>query len=161
MASARELWKRVKPSDIPANAEALELEEEEDPLTDAVPESGADSGRSGSQLGTKSRMALQLHTMRELEQLIAVFDALETWANLYDDYLKYAKHLLTSQFRASTDFCYSNPSQRTKEVKKQMQEYIDKVTEAVEPVCGNFLTQPVDGKYQLFACFRRKGKCVD
>ncbi|PGH34751.1 nuclear pore complex protein [[Emmonsia] crescens] len=143
LAAARELFNRVRvdmvPGDITglgrsayeilANGSENGFDEPASPVKASPTKSPMKSGiqrRRPLSSNLRAELFLQSHTMRDLEYLIAAFDALETWAGQMDQY----EHL--------------SDKQQAKEFRKTLQVTIDTITERIEPLCGEWLSYPKD-----------------
>lgn len=94
-------------------------------------------------------MYQQSQTMRELEQLVLAFDALEAWADSLDDIQKYVVKSNTSYITKATLTLYhrnTNPNE-VKKAKAKLEERLDYVTERIDPLCNEWLSQPKDGRF--------------
>ncbi|KAM5458152.1 Nucleoporin nup84 [Microsporum audouinii] len=75
---------------------------------------------------TREQLFMQAETMLELEQLLQSFDAIEKWGDLMDDYTN----------------C-SDAAQKPV-IKKKLHSALDVITRAIEPLCTDWLIQPID-----------------
>ncbi|KAK2761540.1 Nucleoporin nup84 [Arachnomyces sp. PD_36] len=139
--AARELSMRTRLADVSAEtigfdiADLPAMGEDGDEVefeVSATPVKGRYERRPNSKsLETKElheTMYQQSQTMRELEQLILAFDALEGWADCLDDLQK-----------------NTNPRD-AKGFKDKLEECLNYVTERVDPICSDWLTSARDGK---------------
>ncbi|OJD21169.1 hypothetical protein ACJ73_07494 [Blastomyces percursus] len=143
LAAARELFNRVRvdmvpgditglghsPFEVLANGSENGFEEPTSRVKSSPTKSPLKSGiprRRPLSSNLRAELYLQSHTMRDLECLIAAFDALESWAGQMDQY----EHL--------------SDKQQAKEFRKTLQATIDTITERIEPLCGEWLSCPID-----------------
>jgi nuclear pore complex protein Nup107 len=102
-------------------------------------------------------MYQQSQTMRELEHLVLAFDAVEGWVDCVGDLERYVKaeHIIHHE-KSKLIFCRSNVDPRqTKGIKAKLEESLDYVTERIDPICNEWLTQPKDGKCPLAVLSKR------
>lgn len=93
-------------------------------------------------------MYQQSQTMRELEQLMLTFDALEGWADCFDEFDKYVViQPMIHHEKPQLMLCPSNTDpNKVKELKARLEEFLDYVTERIDPICNEWLTRPNDSK---------------
>lgn len=102
--------------------------------------------QSGSSL---EHLYMQAQTIRDLELLVGTFDMLEQWGNIFEEY---EKCVLTKTRNPDVRILDTNTISRLsdpaakREPKHQLQECLDEITEHIEPLCDDWLTQPTDGK---------------
>ncbi|KAK2871830.1 hypothetical protein FQN49_002791 [Arthroderma sp. PD_2] len=135
ISTARELFKRAKLHQTLVDMttrghgplmEPIQLNENGvvSPTTDVTP--GQQKAKHTENKLTREQLVMQAVTMQELEQLIQAFDAIEKWGDLMDD--------------------YTNCSEAAQKpaIKKKLHPALDAITSAIEPLCTDWLIQPID-----------------
>ncbi|EGE03237.1 nuclear pore complex protein Nup107 [Trichophyton equinum CBS 127.97] len=132
ISTAREMYKRAK-----LHQTLVDMTNRgQGPLLEPLTENGVSSPTSdvtseqqkakATEKLTREQLLMQAETMLELEQLIQSFDAIEKWGDLMDD--------------------YTNCSDATQKpaIKKKLHPALDAITHAIEPLCTEWLIQPID-----------------
>lgn len=94
---------------------------------------------------------LQLQTIRDLEFLMAAFDAVEHWCNVFNEVQRYVSNMssFSRLVGLPANLAYRNPELQTRELKRELEQKLDDVGDMLLPICGQWLKLGRDSEYPL------------